>query len=45
MFKALCLEGQELLPVVAIGRPLGCELGTPVLVGLLLGWLDGQAET
>ena len=27
------------------GGLLGCELGTPVAVGLVLGWLDGAAET
>ncbi len=26
------------------GWPLGCELGAPVLVGLILGWMDGAAE-
>ncbi len=23
------------------GRPIGCNLGVPVLVGLAIGWLDG----
>ena len=26
------------------GSLLGCKLGTPVVVGLMLGWLDGAAE-
>ena len=27
-----------------LGGLLGCKLGTPVAVGLILGWLDGAAE-
>ena len=27
------------------GNLLGCELGTPVAVGIILGWLDGAADT
>ena len=39
-----CSEGAEDGWAETLGDSDGIEVGTPVSVGLILGWLDGAAE-